>query len=76
MNHTDAMTPRTQLGTQLRDVVVQHVNVHNVTYDDLATALQVRVEAVESLMTKQQWDLELALQLVSELGVRFRVVQG
>jgi plasmid maintenance system antidote protein VapI len=76
MNDTDAMTPRTQLGAELRNVVVQHVTVHNVTYDDLAAALQVRVEAVESLMAKRHWDLELALRLAAQLGVRFRVVQG
>jgi plasmid maintenance system antidote protein VapI len=76
MSEADAMTPRTQLGEELRNVVVEHVTVHNVTYDDLATALHVQVAAVESLMSKRQWDLELALQLAGQLGVRFRLVQA
>ena len=75
MNDTDAMTPRTHLGAELRNVVVNHVEAHNVTVHDLAAALEVQVEAVESLLTKSYWDLELALELVGRLGVRFRVVQ-
>lgn len=76
MNETVAMTPRTHLGTQLRDVIVQHVRVHNVTVRDLATALEVRDDAIESLLAKTYWDLELALHLIGRLGVRYQVVEG
>lgn len=76
MNDTGVMTPRTHLGMELRNVIVEYVGANRLSVDDLAETLQVHSDAVHSLLGKAYWDVELGLQLVEQLRVPFRVISG
>lgn len=76
MVDTGRVTPRTRLGTQLRDVVVQHVAQAHVSEADIAAKLGVHDEVVRSLLAKRHWDLDLGLRIVQRLDVPFRLTLG
>lgn len=76
MIDTEQVTPRTSLGTQLRDVVVEHVQAEQLTDADLATRLGLHRDVVQSLFNKPHWDLDLGLRIVQRLNVPFRLTRG
>ncbi|CCH74689.1 hypothetical protein BN11_4700003 [Nostocoides australiense Ben110] len=67
---TDAQT---QVEAGLRDVVVGHLRRNPESRQLLATGLKVPVESIDRLLTRDQWDLHLALSAATSLGVRLHV---
>lgn len=65
---------RTRLSSDLRRVAVDHVLAHPGSELELAETLDVTTDAIEHLIRKPYWDIELTLRVLDRLHVPFRVV--
>lgn len=63
-----------QLGQDLRDVVVELVRTDASKLEQIAEGLDVPVESVSKLLTQSRWDLGLTMKILDRLQVRVRVV--
>lgn len=68
------ITMESQLGQDLRDVVVELVRTDASKLEQIAEGLDVPVESVSKLLTQSRWDLGLTMKILDRLQVRVRVV--
>lgn len=62
-----------QLGSQLRQLVVEQVGEEPTARAQLATGLGLPVESVDKMLGRERWDLGLAMASAEALGMRVHV---
>lgn len=62
-----------QIERGVRAVVIEHVRDHPESRVVLAARLAVPAETIDKLLSRDTWDLSLALAAATELGVRLHV---
>jgi len=76
ISNTGTVTSRIQLGTELRRVVVEHVEAHPDARAEVASSLGVPADSVDKLLKKPNWDVDLGLRLVDRFNIAFHVVRN
>lgn len=60
------------LSEDLREAAVTYLTAHAASRQTLATTLGVYPNAVEALIRRKPWDLDLSIRVVDALGVQVR----
>ena len=76
ISNTGMVTSRIHLGTELRRVVVEHVEAHPDAKAEVASSLGVPADSVDKLLKKPHWDVDLGLRLVDRFNIAFHVVRS
>lgn len=68
-----ALDAQGQLEHGIRGLIIKHVHADPQAKATLATGLRLPVESVDRLLSRERWDLPLALSAADFLGVTLNV---
>ncbi len=68
-----ALDAQAQLEHGIRDLVVRRTASDPTAKATLATRLRLPVESIERLLTRERWDLSLAISAADSLGLTLHV---